>query len=221
MYKLSTIRIGSRPSKLALKQVEEVIEKLGVCDIRFEILTYNTSGDIDKNTPISEVEGTDFFTDMIEKALLNGEIDMAVHSAKDLPDFITDGLVIAKITKPIAKEDVLVSKNRLKLFELPKGARIGTSSQRRKQQLKNLRPDLECVNLRGNIEERIEKLKKDNLDGIIIARAALIRLGLEEIITEILPLDIFPTHPLQGALAIEVRRTDYELIKLLSQNENW
>jgi hydroxymethylbilane synthase len=216
-FSLSTIVVGSRPSKLALRQVEEVISKLQVFGLNFEIKTFNTKGDLDKTTPISDVEGTDFFTDTIEKALLNKEIDMAVHSAKDLPTKIADGLTIAVITESIAKEDVLISKNNLKLAQLPLGARIGVSSQRRKKQLKNFRPDFVTVNLRGNIEERIEKLYRENIDGIIVARAALLRLGLEDKITEVLPTNIFVPHPLQGSLAIEIRSCDKELENIVKE----
>jgi len=215
------IAVGARPSPLSLKQVEEVKNMLSAVygderHFEFEIKTFDTTGDVDKKTPISEVEGTDFFTDTLEKKLRDKEIDMVVHSAKDLPDMVPAGLLIAAITGSIAPEDVLVSKNNLKLSELPSGAKVGTSSQRRKEQLKKLRPDLDAVNLRGNIEERLTRLN-DGLDAIIIARAALIRLGLEEKITEILPSDIFPPHPLQGALAIQIRYGDSDLLSLFSK----
>jgi len=189
-----------------LAQVREVVEKLGVKEIAIKI--YNTSGDLDKVTPIEKVEGTDFFTDKIEQALLGHEIDLAVHSAKDLPETIPEGLAIAVITRSIDPSDVLVSRGNFKLGELPQGARVGTSSGRRKKQLLQVRPDLEVADLRGNLDERLEKLDRGEYDAIVVAAAGLIRLGLAERITERLP---FETAKGQGALALEIRKEDQEL----------
>ena len=198
--------IGTRGSRLALAQVREVVEKLGVKEIAIKI--YNTSGDLDKVTPIEKVEGTDFFTDKIEQALLGHEIDLAVHSAKDLPETIPEGLAIAVITRSIDPSDILVSRGNFKLGELPQGARVGTSSGRRKKQLLQVRPDLEVADLRGNLDERLEKLDRGEYDAIVVAAAGLIRLGLAERITERLP---FETAKGQGALALEIRKEDQEL----------
>lgn len=184
---------------------------------RFEIKTYDTSGDKDKNTPIPAIEGSDFFTDSIEKALLDGEIDIAVHSAKDLPDKISDGLLIAAVTKSIDPYDVLISKNNLNLKELPYGAKIATSSVRRKEQLKKYRPDFQIADIRGNIEERLAKLDNSDLDGIVIAAAGLIRLGLETRITQKIAFEILKPHPLQGSLAIETRKDNGEMINLVKK----
>ena len=200
------IRIGTRASRLALAQVNEVVRRFGIGE--YAIVVYDTSGDIDKDTPIAEVEGTDFFTDRIERALLRKEIDLAVHSAKDLPDRIPEGLMIVATTESIDKDDVLVSKGNLKLSELPAGAKVGTSSRRRKESLLMLRSDLEIIDLRGNIEERMEKLDRGEYAAIVIAAAGLIRLGLEHRIAERLP---FETAPGQGALALEIRKEDKEL----------
>jgi len=189
-----------------LAQVREVVEKLGVKEIAIKI--YNTSGDLDKVTPIEKVEGTDFFTDKIEQALLGHEIDLAVHSAKDLPETIPEGLAIAVITRSIDPSDILVSRGNFKLGELPQGARVGTSSGRRKKQLLQVRPDLEVADLRGNLDERLEKLDRGEYDAIVVAAAGLIRLGLAERITERLP---FETAKGQGALALEIRKEDQEL----------
>jgi len=203
---LRRIRIGTRASRLALEQVNEVVRRFGIGE--HEIVVYDTSGDIDKDTPIAEVEGTDFFTDRIERALLKKEIDLAVHSAKDLPARIPEGLMIVATTESIDKDDVLVSKGNLKLSELPAGAKVGTSSRRRKESLLMLRSDLKLIDLRGNIEERMEKLNRGEYDAIVIAAAGLIRLGLEHRIAERLP---FETAPGQGALALEIRKEDKEL----------
>lgn len=190
---------------------------LGDGGTNFEVKIYNTTGDMDKSTPISEVDGTNFFTDSIEKALLNGEIDIAVHSAKDLPDVIPEGLTIVVVTKSIDPYDVLVSKRNLKLDKLFHGAKIGTSSNRRKEQLRKFRNDFQIVDIRGNIEDRLAKLDSGDLDGIVIAAAGLIRLGLENRITQRIPFEIVTPHPLQGSLAIEVRENDKEIINLLSK----
>jgi len=210
-------KIGTRTSPLALKQVGEVLSALKNLypGIGAEIVGIDAYGDKDRTTPISETEGGDFFTREIDKALLRGEIDFAVHSAKDLPDILEKGLSIAAITKSIDPFDVLVSKSGLKLGELPCGARIGTSSLRRKEALKRFRPDFQMIDIRGNIEERLGLL--DGLDGIVIAAAGLIRLGLEDRITQRIPFDILRPHPLQGALAIVTRSYDLDLIKFLSK----
>lgn len=212
-------RIGTRTSPLALRQVEEVVNSLKrfYPEFSYEIVGINTYGDKDKVTPISKMEGTDFFTREIEEALLKGEIDLAVHSAKDLPDQIPEGLIIAAITESIDPDDVLVSKKGLKLDELLRGAKVGTSSLRRKTQLKNYRKDFRIIDIRGNIEERLKTLDETDLDAIVIAAAGLIRLGLEDRITQRIPFKILKPHPLQGRLAIEVREGDYELQTLVEK----
>ena len=212
-------RVGTRTSSLALRQVDEVIGRLREFypEIKIETVGIDTYGDKDKITPISEMEGTDFFTREIEGALLKGEIDLAVHSAKDLPDKISEGLYLAAITKSIDPYEALVSKNNLKLYELPYEAEIGTSSQRRKTQLKAYRNDFKMVDIRGNIQERLHRLDQGDLEAVIVAACALVRLGLEERITERISFKILKPHPWQGSLAIETREEDTDLIKLLSK----
>lgn len=191
-------KVGSRRSGLAIKQVEEFIKYfLGQ---RFEVFYFDTTGDIDKTTPISNIEGSNFFTDAVDKALLERKIDLAVHSAKDLPDKLPDGITVAFMTESIYPHDVLVGK-------LPFGAGVGASSKRRKEQLKEYRPDLQILDIRGNIEERLEKLDRGEYDAIVVAGAGLIRLGLENRIAQVLP---FKPHSLQGRLAVTVREDDYE-----------
>lgn len=210
-------RTGTRRSNLALRQAEEILEALKKFypGIKTEITGIETYGDRDKVTPISEIEGTDFFTREIEEALLRGEIDFAVHSAKDLPDKIPQGLYIAAITKSIDPFDALVSKNNLCLKDLPFRAKIGTSSLRRKTQLKKYRSDFQIIDIRGSIEERLQKLDSDGLDAIIVAVCALIRLGLQDKISQRIPLEILKPHPLQGALAIETRIDNEEIKELV------
>ncbi len=218
-------KIGTRTSSLALKQVEEVLGALKKFypAVGISIVGIDTYGDKDKTTPVSKIEGSDFFTREIDEALLNGKIDFAVHSAKDLADNLREGLVIAAITDSIDPYDVLVSKSGLRLDELRYGAKIGTSSLRRKRQLKNYRKDFQIVDIRGNIEERLRKLDETDLDAIVIAAAGLIRLGLENRITQRIPSDILRPHPLQGRLAVEARRDDEDIIRLcrecLSQSD--
>lgn len=191
-------KVGCRRSRLSVKQVEEFIRYFP--EQKFEIFYFDTTGDRDKTTPISDIEGSDFFTDTIDKALLEGTIDIAVHSAKDLPDKLPDGITIPFMTRSIYPYDVLVGR----LFS---GARVGTSSKRRKEQLKKYRPDIYILDIRGNIDERLEKLDSGEYDAIVVAGAGLIRLGLEGRIAQVLP---FQPHPLQGSLAVTVRKTDYE-----------
>ncbi|NQV04624.1 MAG: hydroxymethylbilane synthase [Candidatus Omnitrophica bacterium] len=199
-----TLRIGTRKSPLAIKQVDEAITSLKRIypDIEVDVIPIDTYGDGDKDTPISDIEGTDFFTRELDQALLKGEIDFAIHSAKDLPDRLAQGLELEFTTESIDPYDCLVSKSGLKLDELPQGAKIGTSSLRRKTQLKKYRNDFEIIDIRGNIGERLEKLDNSDLDAIVIATAGLIRLGLEHRMTQKIPFRILRPHPLQGSLTV-------------------
>lgn len=212
-------RVGTRTSPLALAQVREIAQALQAIApaAELKVVSMDTAGDIDKKTPISEMEGTDFFTREIDRALLDKKIDLAIHSAKDLPDRIPAGIVIAATTRSVDPYDVLVSKDQVKLRDLPKGARVGTSSERRKNQLKAYRPDLKLVDIRGTMGERLDKLFSEDLDAIVIAGAGLIRLGLGRRITERISLDILKPHPLQGSLAVAVRAVDEELKALFGK----
>lgn len=212
-------KIGCRTSQLAFKQVDEILKKIAKLhpDFIAEVAGIATYGDKDKKTPISEIEGTDFFTKEIDQYLLDKKIDLAIHSAKDLPDKLAKGIRLAALTKSIELCDVLVAKNNLKLEQLPYGATIGTSSKRRKFQLKKYRKDFKIVDIRGNVPRRLEILRGKNskLDAIVIAAAGLIRLNREDEISQKLPVDIMQPHPLQGALALTVREEDKELEKIL------
>ena len=212
-------KIGTRTSPLALKQVDEAAACIRefYLGFNYEAVGIETRGDKDKITSISDMEGSDFFTREIDEALLVGEIDFAVHSAKDLPDILPKGLVIAAMTRPLDKHDALVSKNNLKIDELPYGARIGASSKRRKEQLKRFRKDLQVADIRGNVNERLQISEAGELDGIIVAACALLRLGLGHKITEMIPFEILKPHPLQGSLALVVRSDKADLIEALSK----
>jgi hydroxymethylbilane synthase len=201
------IKIGVRPSPLALKQAYEAVEilKKTYSAHTFVIKTIDTLGDKDKKTPFSGVTDPDFFTREIDEALLEGSIDFGVHSAKDVPEKLAQGLKVHYETESISPFDCLVSKGNLKLAALPKGWRIGVSSQRRKDEIAAWRGDLALVDIRGNIEERLALIEDGKIDALVVAHAALIRLGLEDRIAEVFPLNIFKTHPKQGRLTI-VRR---------------
>lgn len=209
---VKTMKVGTRSSRLALRQVEEIARLATFA--RFEIVTIETTGDRDKITPLSKMEGKDFFTREIEKALLAGRIDAAVHSAKDLETAMPIGLAIAAITASVSPYECLVSRDRKVLKDLPCAVRIGTSSRKRREALLKYRDDLIVKDIRGDIDERLAQLDRGDFDAIIVAHAALIRLGLEERISEIIPETIVEPHPLQGALAVQVRRTRQDLIDL-------
>lgn len=207
----SPLRIGCRGSTLALKQVSEFlsdIEKISSDTIPTTIHPFQTQGDYQKFKKIEEVE----FYSSLEKALLEGKIDIAVHSAKDIDEGVAEGLEIISYSKSVHTADSLVCPKGYTLKTLPKNARIGVSGQRRKNHIQKIRPDVELISIRGNIDERIRLIQSQNLEGIIVAHAALIRLGIDFLASEILPENIFPTHPLQGKLAIEARKGD-EFIK--------
>jgi len=203
------IRVGTRPSPLALKQIEEI--QVRAQEMIFEVIPIQTKGDRDKTTPLIARENSDFFTYEIEQALLNGEIDVAVHSAKDLEEDMPEELVIAAMTKSISRFDCLVSKGGLTLDELPPGARVGTSSINRSEGIKRYRKDLVVKNIRGNVDDRLAQLDRGDFDAIIVAHAALIRLGSQHRIAQMIPFAIIEPHPLQGRLAVQVRRDRNDL----------
>jgi len=208
-----TLKIGIRPSSLAQAQAEEI--KKIFPGLGFEVISIYTTGDKDKITPLDKVEDADFFTREIDNALLAGEIDIAVHSSKDLADILPTGLAVIFETESLSPYDALVSRDNLKLKDLARDTRVGVSSQRRKELLKNLRGDLLLTDIRGNIEERLALIDKRKIDALVVAYAALIRLGLEEKAAEIFSLDVFPVHPKQGRLALVVRADDNDTISLL------
>jgi len=201
--------IGSRGSKLALWQAEQARERLRLLnpriDVRIEII--KTTGDV-KNDPLSVIGGKGVFTKELEDALLDGRIDMAVHSLKDLPTILPDGLSIAAICEREDARDALVLRagsDRGSLMDLPEGAIVGTSSQRRLAQLKALRRDVEVRDLRGNVDTRIRKLDEGQYDAVILASAGLVRLGLQHRISARIAVSEMLPAVGQGAIAIETR----------------
>lgn len=202
------IIIGSRGSKLALWQAEWVKSRLVEAGYQVEIKTIKTTGDkmADVSLPDSGVKG--LFIKEIEEALIAGAVDIAVHSLKDLPNDQPQGLSVAAVPERADARDVLVSKQAKLFADLPPGARVGTSSLRRKSQANNLRPDLEIVPVRGNLDTRLNKLERGDYEALIVAAAGLHRLSLQERITQYFSsLEICPAVG-QGALAIEIRNDD-------------
>ena len=202
-----TIRIGSRGSKLALRQTEWVKERLSRLfpSLSFEIVVIRTRGDKVTDVPLARIGGKGLFVKEIEEALLRGEIDMAVHSMKDVPTELPHGLRIAAVPEREDPRDVLISRNGLSFDRLADGARIGTSSLRRKAQLLHLNPRWRVEPLRGNLDTRIRKLHTEGLDAILVAAAGIKRMGFEERVTEYISPDLILPAAGQGALGIEVR----------------
>ena len=206
----ATLRIGTRASPLARAQTDIVRDALARHhpDLAVETVLIATSGDQRPEVPIPAAGETGFFTSSIQQALLDGEIDLAVHSLKDLPIAEPDGLVVASVPERADPRDVLISRASLPLSELPDGARVGTSSLRRAEQVRAVRPDLQPALIRGNVATRVAKLDAGEFDAIVLAAAGLIRLGLEGRVTEWLAAPAFLPAPGQGALAIEIREND-------------
>ncbi len=211
---MSAVRIASRGSKLALAQAEYVRELLRKIMPGWEIsiVTISTKGDRDRSDFLYKSNSVGFFTSEVEGALLDGRGDVAVHSLKDLPTAAADGLVVAAMPVRESVADALVARQQdTGLEDLPEGATVGTSSLRRIAQLKHLRPDLNCVPLRGNVETRISKVDAGDVDAAVLACAGLNRLGLSERISAVLNPEQFIPAPGQGALAIQIRADDAEL----------
>jgi hydroxymethylbilane synthase len=214
------IIVGSRKSNLALTQTKWVIEQLkrAGAPYEFEIKKIETKGDKILDVTLSKVGGKGLFVKEIEEAMYNEDIDMAVHSMKDMPSELPVGLTIASVPVREDYRDAFISKDNLSLKELPEGAVVGTSSLRRASQILSIRPDVEIKPIRGNIDTRLRKLKEENFDAIVLAAAGLKRMGWsDDIVTEFLETDLCLPAIGQGALAIECRDTDMELIELLAK----
>ncbi|HXI34868.1 MAG TPA: hydroxymethylbilane synthase [Gemmatimonadales bacterium] len=203
------MRIGTRGSKLALWQAEWVKAELARHGTAAEIVVIKTRGDAEVDRPFQQMEGKGFFTKEIEDALLATSIDVAVHSLKDLPTQLPDGLVLGPVPERADTRDALIARAGATLALLPAGAKLGTSSLRRVAQVRHLRPDLDLVPLRGNVPTRVDKvLAKGELDAALLACAGLTRLGLDgKIAARLDPLEVMPA-PGQGALGLELRADD-------------
>ncbi|MGB2690904.1 MAG: hydroxymethylbilane synthase [Thermodesulfobacteriota bacterium] len=213
-----SIRIGTRGSKLALWQANHVSNLLSTSnpELKIEIQIIKTTGDSVIDSPLSEIGGKGVFVKEIEEALLSDNIDIAVHSMKDVPTILPEGLAIKAVAERHDPRDALVSNIGLPLAELPEGTRIGTGSLRRGAQILHHFPNLQILSIRGNVDTRIRKLKESGeFDAIVLAVAGLERMGLGEEITEVISADIMLPAPGQGIVAIESRADDQETTDIL------
>jgi hydroxymethylbilane synthase len=212
-------RIGTRGSPLALAQANEtrnrLVEATGFPADRFEIEVIRTSGDRIQDRPLSEVGGKGLFTKEIEEALIDGRIDLAVHSTKDMPTELPAGLAIAAYLPREDVRDAFISKKAATIADLPRGAVVGTSALRRQALIKRMRPDLQVVMYRGNVETRLAKLADGAVDATLLAHAGLRRLGLAHHVTSVLEIDDFLPAVGQGAVCIETRMDDAGVRDLL------
>jgi hydroxymethylbilane synthase len=215
----SSLVIGTRGSPLALAQASQVRDRLAAAHaldaeaITLEVI--RTTGDRISDRPLTEAGGKGLFTKEIEEALIAGAIDLAVHSAKDMPTILPSGLRIAGVLKREDARDVFISRKAKTLAELPRGARVGTASLRRQALVKRLRPDLIVAPMRGNVETRLRKLDAGEVDATVLALAGLKRLGLTDAATAVLPVDQFLPAVGQGIIAIEARGDDERTLDLV------
>lgn len=209
------IRIGTRGSALARWQAGWVAERLAAAGVPAELVFIRTVGDV-KTGPIGNIGGQGVFTKELQRALLDGEVDLAVHSLKDLPTDEIAGLTLAAVPPRESCGDALVSNQFASLDELPAGARLGTGSTRRKAQLLFARGDLEVVDIRGNVDTRLKKLDAGEYDALVLAEAGLRRLGLHERIAFLLPKEIMLPAVGQGALGLECRASDQRALAALA-----
>lgn len=211
-------KIGTRGSRLAVAQAKEVCEKLKMAYPKeeFELQIVKTKGDVILDKPLHEIGDKGVFVKEIEEKLLSKEIQIGVHSMKDMPSKLAEGLIFAKAWKREDPRDVLILREKKSLEELPAGAVIGTGSKRREFQLKRIRQDLKVVGIRGNVETRLRKMEEEKLDGIILAAAGLIRLGKQDKITQYLSTKEMIPAPAQGILALELLQEDEKLLSMLN-----
>jgi hydroxymethylbilane synthase len=218
---LKALRIGTRGSALALWQARSIARALReATGVEPEIVIIKTSGDKFQQTSFSQIGTKGIFIKELEDALLEARIDLAVHSMKDVPTEMPEGLTIAAIGKREDVRDALISSSGATLALLPQGARVGTSSLRRQSQLLYARRDLRMLELRGNVDTRIEKLKRGDYDAIVLAKAGLDRLGLSGNISQVLPHDVSLPAAGQGAIGIEARTGDAETLRALTALED-
>ncbi len=212
------IRIGPRKSALAMWQANYVrfLLQAKYQEEEIEVIGYSTTGDRDKASALSSLDGKGAFTKEIETALLNNEIDLAVHSLKDLPTTQQEGVCLAAVPEREDPRDAFLSVNFESIEELPPAARVSTSSPRRGALVKEMRPDIEIIEIRGNVDTRLKKLQAGEADAMILASAGLRRLGRLELVKQWLPKEIFIPAPAQGALGLQIRTTDTKTQKLLA-----
>jgi hydroxymethylbilane synthase len=213
----ATLRIGTRRSALALAQARTIAAALERAGVATTLVEVTTDGDRDRLSPLSRIDGQGVFVGTLRDALLGGEIDVAVHSLKDLPTQRIDEITIAAVPTREDPRDALVARDGLTLATLPPGARVGTGSPRRLALLRvHHKSDLELVEIRGNVDTRIGKVRSGELDAVVLARAGLTRLGREREITETFDPTEFVPAPGQGALAVECRNADEDVVRVLA-----
>lgn len=211
-------KIGTRGSKLALVQANMVCERLRKAypEDSFEICVIRTKGDLIKDIPLGQIGDKGLFVTEIEQQLQTGEIQIGVHSMKDMPEEPAKGLIFAKAWEREDARDALILREAKSLKELPKGAVIGTGSKRRAFQLLAIRNDLHLIDIRGNVDTRLRKMQEQKLDGLVLAAAGLKRLGMENVITQFLEADEMIPAPAQGILAIELRADNESLLSMIN-----
>lgn len=214
------LRIGTRGSALALAQAHETRSRLmaahGLAEQDFDIVVIKTSGDQIQDRPLSEAGGKGLFTKEIEEALLDGRIDIAVHSSKDMPTHLPGGLALTAFLPREDVRDAFISPKAKRLEDLPQGAVVGSSSLRRQAMIKRLRPDIQVVMYRGNVQTRLKKLEEGQVDATLLAYAGLRRLGLADVVTSLLETDTFLPAVGQGAICIESRAADQQVLDMLA-----
>ncbi len=202
-------RIGTRGSPLALAQAHEARDRLMAAhhlpEEMFEIVVLSTKGDRITDRPLGEIGGKGLFTEELEQKLVSAELDFAVHSTKDMPTHLPDGLHLAAYLPREDIRDAVVGRTAPKLIDLPHGATVGSSSLRRQALIRRMRPDINVITFRGSVETRLRKLEEGQVDATLLALAGLKRLGKVEVLTDILDPDTFPPAPAQGAICIESR----------------
>jgi hydroxymethylbilane synthase len=209
------LRLGTRASALARWQAEWVAARLTELGVEVELVPITTQGDV-KTQPLGQIGGQGLFTKELQRALLDNQIDLAVHSLKDLPTALIDGLALAAVPERESTADVLVSNIAKCVEDLSPAARVGTGSLRRQAQLLHLRPDLRLLDIRGNVETRLRKLDEGEFEAIVLAAAGLKRLGLAERIVNVIPRAVMLPAVGQGALGIEARSADGATRQLLA-----
>ena len=216
-----TIRVGTRGSRLALIQTELTLAVLREAhpDVNFEVVTVTTQGDANQSAPLAGM-GLGVFVKEIERRLETGEIDMAVHSLKDMPTVLPPDMALGAVLERADPRDALVSHLGTTLDKFPAGAKIGTSSPRRQAQIAERRPDLEIVPIRGNVDTRLRKAAGEECDGTVIAVAGLERMGMSDVITEYLSPEEFVPPPGQGAMAVEIRAEDDRTAELVASADH-
>ncbi|HTZ41257.1 MAG TPA: hydroxymethylbilane synthase [Syntrophales bacterium] len=219
------LKVGTRGSPLALKQAGIVMEELRKrCEgLTLDVHIIRTTGDRMQDVSLAQIGGKGVFVKELEEALLERRIDMAIHSMKDVPAVLPEGLEIAAVLEREDARDVLISKGNFKLERIPARARIGTGSLRRGCQLKNIYMDVEIVPIRGNLDTRIKKIERENLDGIIVAAAGLKRMGWLDRASQFIPPEIMTPAIGQGALGVEVRQDDHvrQIVSVLNHEQSF